>query len=113
MEPLPLPERAAPSRSRTAATAQEAELADGNKDARPQPGEARARRCVRAPRAGALLTRALLPAQPGYRHHAAIPEAARLDYVRRPESRVRRHAAAPRLARSSAERPLARACARR
>ncbi len=39
------------------------------------------------------LTRALCAAQPGYRHHAAIPEAARLDYVRRPQSTVSKAAA--------------------
>lgn len=31
--------------------------------------------------------------QPGYRHHAAIPEAASLDYARRPESKVTQAAA--------------------
>ena len=35
------PQRAAAARNRSAATAQEADLADGSKDARPQPGQAR------------------------------------------------------------------------
>lgn len=31
---------------------------------------------------------ALRPGQPGYRHHAVIPQAASLDYVKRPESKA-------------------------
>ena len=52
--------------------------------------------CVRArrdPPCAPALTRHSPSAQPGYRHHAAIPEAARLDYVRRPESQVTKTAA--------------------
>jgi len=49
---------------RAAATAHEADMEGGGGEARLQPG------------------------QPGYRYHAVIPEPARLDYTRRPESRV-------------------------